>query len=64
VLDVKDIANPKVIGSYDYHPPFPEPTHTVMPFEQPIGGAASRSRSTRNTSTSTASRTGSFGCST
>jgi hypothetical protein len=38
VLDVKDIANPKVIGSYDYHPPFPEPTHTVMPFEQPIGG--------------------------
>ncbi len=35
VLDIKDIANPKVIGAYDYHPPFPEPTHTIlkMPFK-------------------------------
>ncbi len=35
VLDVSDIANPKTVGAYDYHPPFPEPTHTVMkvPFE-------------------------------
>jgi hypothetical protein len=38
VLDVKDIAHPRVIGSHNYHPPFPEPTHTVMPFEQPLGG--------------------------
>ena len=35
VLDIKDIRNPRVIGAYDYHPPFPEPTHTIlkMPFQ-------------------------------
>ncbi len=38
VLDVADIARPRVVGSYDYHPPFPEPTHTVMPVEVPLGG--------------------------
>ncbi|MGI9421714.1 MAG: RNA polymerase subunit sigma-70 [Hyphomicrobiaceae bacterium] len=38
VIDISDITAPKTIGSYDYHPPFPEPTHTIMkvPFE--IGG--------------------------
>jgi hypothetical protein len=30
VIDVADIRHPKTIGSYDYHPPFPEPTHTVL----------------------------------
>lgn len=38
VIDISDIANPRTVGAYDYHPPIPEPTHTVMPFEQPIGG--------------------------
>lgn len=38
VIDVSDIRNPRTIGAYDYHPPFPEPTHTVLkvPFE--VGG--------------------------
>lgn len=38
VIDVSDIASPRTIAAYNYHPPVPEPTHTVMPFEQPIGG--------------------------
>ena len=31
VLDVTDITQPRCVASHDYHPPFPEPTHTVMP---------------------------------
>jgi hypothetical protein len=31
VVDVSDLAHPKTAGSCDYHPLFPEPTHTVMP---------------------------------
>jgi hypothetical protein len=38
VLDVKDIRSPKVIGAYDYHPPFPEPTHTILKMPFQIGG--------------------------
>ena len=38
VIDVSDIRNPRTVGSYDYHPQIPEPTHTVMPLEQTIGG--------------------------
>ncbi|HVH75104.1 MAG TPA: hypothetical protein VM755_09315 [Stellaceae bacterium] len=38
VIDVSDIARPKTLGAYNYHPPFPEPTHTVMPLPAPIGG--------------------------
>ncbi|MFZ2651227.1 MAG: hypothetical protein WA210_14090 [Burkholderiaceae bacterium] len=30
VIDVSDIRTPTTIGAYDYHPPFPEPTHTVL----------------------------------
>jgi hypothetical protein len=30
VIDVSDIRAPRTIGAYDYHPPFPEPTHTVL----------------------------------
>jgi hypothetical protein len=35
VIDVSDVRAPRTVGGYDYHPPFPEPTHTVMrvPFE-------------------------------
>jgi hypothetical protein len=38
VLDASDITDLKVLGEYNYHPPIPEPTHTVMPFEQRIDG--------------------------
>jgi hypothetical protein len=31
ILDVSKIAEPKCVGSYNYHPLFPEPTHTVRP---------------------------------
>jgi hypothetical protein len=38
VIDIGDIAAPRTIGSYNYHPPFPEPTHTVMPVPVKLGG--------------------------
>ena len=38
IIDVSDIANPKTIGEYDYHPPIPEPSHTFLPLEQEIDG--------------------------
>ncbi len=38
VIDVSDISRPTTVASHDYHPPFPEPTHTVMPVEVPIDG--------------------------
>jgi hypothetical protein len=38
IIDVSDISNPKTIGSHTYHPPFPEPTHTIMPIEKEIDG--------------------------
>ncbi len=43
VIDVRDIANPKTLAEYNYHPPFPEPTHTVMPLPfRPGGGRSAR----------------------
>src|SRR3989337_917237 len=30
VIDGSDIRKPRTVGAYDYHPPFPEPTHTVL----------------------------------
>lgn len=38
VLDASDVARPREIAGCNYHPPFPEPTHTIMPFEQTLGG--------------------------
>jgi hypothetical protein len=38
VLDASDITAPKVVGSYAFPPAIPEPTHTVMPLENLIGG--------------------------
>ena len=38
IVDCADIARPRSLGSYNYHPPFPEPTHTVMPLPARIGG--------------------------
>jgi hypothetical protein len=38
VIDVSDIRKPRTVGSYDYHPPFPEPTHTVLKVPFKLGG--------------------------
>ena len=38
VIDVTNISSPKTIASYNYHPPFPEPTHTVMPVPNLVSG--------------------------
>ncbi|HEX2724359.1 MAG TPA: RNA polymerase subunit sigma-70 [Beijerinckiaceae bacterium] len=38
VIDISDIRKPTTIASYDYHPPTPEPTHTILPATQLIGG--------------------------
>jgi hypothetical protein len=38
VLDASDIAKPRQVGSYVWPKAIPEPTHTVMPLEQTIGG--------------------------
>jgi hypothetical protein len=38
IVDIADLAKPKTVASYNYHPPFPEPTHTVMPVPERIGG--------------------------
>ncbi len=29
---------PELVAEHDYHPPFPEPTHTIIPLERPIDG--------------------------
>ena len=31
VLDIADMAHPRLIGRWDYHPPFPGFTHTLLP---------------------------------
>jgi hypothetical protein len=31
IIDASDIGNLRTVGSFNYHPPFPEPTHTVVP---------------------------------
>jgi hypothetical protein len=38
VIDVSDIRRPRTVGAYDYHPPFPEPTHTVLRVPFAVGG--------------------------
>lgn len=38
VLDVSDIRQPRTVASHDYHPPFPEPTHTILPVSGLVGG--------------------------
>jgi hypothetical protein len=38
VVDVSDLSKPKTLGGYNYHPLFPEPTHTVMPLRDPVKG--------------------------
>jgi hypothetical protein len=38
IVDIADMTRPKTVASYNYHPPFPEPTHTIMPVPVKIGG--------------------------
>jgi hypothetical protein len=38
IVDVSDIRKPKTIGAYNYHPPFPEPSHTFMELPKRIDG--------------------------
>jgi hypothetical protein len=38
IVDVSDIRKPKTLGAYNYHPPFPEPSHTFMGLPKPLGG--------------------------
>ncbi|MEA2905762.1 MAG: hypothetical protein QOI12_3149 [Alphaproteobacteria bacterium] len=38
MVDVSDLSRPKSVGSYNYHPLFPEPTHTVMPVKGDFKG--------------------------
>jgi hypothetical protein len=38
VIDISDIARPRTVGEYNYHPPFPEPSHTFMRVPFPLAG--------------------------
>jgi hypothetical protein len=38
IVDVSDLAKPKRVGAYNYHPLFPEPTHTVRPLPVRLDG--------------------------
>jgi len=38
VIDVSDITRPRTVGAYNYHPPFPDPTHTVLRVPHKIAG--------------------------
>jgi hypothetical protein len=38
VIDISDIRSPRTVGEYNYHPPFPEPSHTFMPLPARING--------------------------
>src|SRR5262252_1741913 len=38
VIDIADIRAPRTIGAYNYHPPYPEPSHTFMDVPFPVAG--------------------------
>ena len=38
IVDVSDLEHPRTLGTYNYHPLFPEPTHTIMPVPDRIAG--------------------------
>ena len=38
IVDIANMSQPKTVAAYNYHPPFPEPTHTVMPAPGMIAG--------------------------
>jgi hypothetical protein len=38
ILDIADMAHPKLVSSIDWSPPFPWPTHSAVPIEKTING--------------------------
>jgi hypothetical protein len=38
ILDIADMAHPKLISAIDWSPPFPWPTHSAVPIPQPLHG--------------------------
>lgn len=38
VVDVSDIAKPQTVAAHNYHPPYKEPTHTILPLPKLIDG--------------------------
>jgi hypothetical protein len=38
IIDVSSISHPRTVAAYNYHPPFPEPSHTFMPVPERLGG--------------------------
>ncbi len=38
IVDISDLKRPRTVGTTNYHPLFPEPTHTAMPVPELIGG--------------------------
>ena len=38
VVNISDISTPHTVAAHDYHPPFKEPTHTILPLPEPIEG--------------------------
>ncbi|MDA0229757.1 MAG: hypothetical protein O3B21_06160 [Proteobacteria bacterium] len=38
ILDINDMANPKAISGLNTSPNFPHPTHTCLPFPEPLKG--------------------------
>jgi len=38
ILDISDMANPKAISGLNTSPNFPHPTHTCLPFPEPLKG--------------------------
>jgi len=38
IIDVSDITKPRTVGHYNYHPPYPEATHTALRVPHKLGG--------------------------
>lgn len=38
ILDIADMARPKLVSALDWSPPFPWPTHSCVPLDAPIHG--------------------------
>ena len=38
LIPLADMKRPRSTGGYNYHPLFPEPTHTIMPVPERING--------------------------
>lgn len=38
VIDVSDITQPRTVASHNYHPPYPEPTHTFLKIPHKVAG--------------------------